>query len=162
MLFQGCHHLSDLACLLSDGNVNTDQVLPFLIDEGVEDYGGLARGAVAYYQFALAPTNRDHGVNRLDARLDRGPHRLSYHHVGSDALHGTQFFNLYGAFSFQRTSQWVNHPTQEPFTHRHAYDLTCGFDLITLFDVSAIAHDGDAYGILLQVQRQPHRTIGEL
>ena len=162
VLFQGCHHLSDFARLLSDGNVNTDQVLPLLIDESIEDYGGLARGAVAYYQLALAPTNGDHGVNCFDTRLDRCTHRLSDHHVGSDALHRPHLLNLYGAFSVQRTSQRVNHPTQEPFAHRHAYNLACGFDLIALFDMSAIAHDGDAYGVLLQVQSQPHRTIGEL
>src|SRR5689334_12861419 len=54
------HHLCDRRTLLPNGAVNTDQVLAFAVDDGVESNGGLAGLTVANYQLALSTANRNH------------------------------------------------------------------------------------------------------
>ena len=50
-----------------------------LIDDGVQDDGGLAGLAVADDQFALAAADGNHRVDGLDAGLQRLAHRLAIH-----------------------------------------------------------------------------------
>ena len=63
--------LRDGRHLLADGDVDADQALALLVDDRVDGHGGLARLAVADDQLALAATDRDQRVDRLDAGLDR-------------------------------------------------------------------------------------------
>ena len=83
---QRADHLGHLALLLPDGDVDADEVAALLVDDRVDGDGGLARGAVANDQLALTAADGNHGVYGLDARLDRGVHRLAHHHVGGNSL----------------------------------------------------------------------------
>ena len=71
VLFQDPHGLGDLGTLLPDRDVDADDVAVLLVDDRVERDGGLAGLAVADDQLALAAADRDHGVDRLDAGLER-------------------------------------------------------------------------------------------
>ena len=64
-------HLCNGRALLADGDIDTDNVLALLVDDGVEADRGLAGLAVADDQLTLAAADRDHGVDRLDAGLER-------------------------------------------------------------------------------------------
>ena len=70
------HHGGHGRALLADGDVDADDPGALLIDDGVDRDGGLAGASVADDQLALASADRDHGVDRLDAGLQRLLHRL--------------------------------------------------------------------------------------
>ena len=71
VFFELAHHVLDRRGFLTDRDINTDQVLALLVDDGVERHRGLAGLAVAYDQFALATADGHHRVNRLQAGLYR-------------------------------------------------------------------------------------------
>ena len=70
-------HLGHGGRLLADGHVDADDVLALLVDDGVDGDGGLAGLAVADDELALAAADGDHGVDGLDARLQRLLDRLA-------------------------------------------------------------------------------------
>src|SRR5207245_1860992 len=53
------HHLRNRRALLPDAAVNANDVAALLIDDGVENYGGLAGLPVADNQLALSTANRN-------------------------------------------------------------------------------------------------------
>ena len=62
--------------LLGDRHVDADDARPLLVDDRVDGDGGLAGLAVADDQLALAAADRGHGVDGLDAGLQRLVDRL--------------------------------------------------------------------------------------
>ena len=74
---QPLHDRRDGRRLLADRDVDADDALALLVDDRVDGDGGLAGAAVADDQLALAAADRDHRVDRLDARLQRLLHRLA-------------------------------------------------------------------------------------
>ncbi len=71
VLFELSHHVGHGRGLLPDGNVNTYEILPFLVDDGINRQRRLAGLTVADDQLALTPTDRHHRVNRLQSCLHR-------------------------------------------------------------------------------------------
>ena len=80
------HDLRDRRALLPDRAVDADHVAALLVDDRVQNDGGLAGLAVADDQFALAAADRNHRVDGFDAGLQRLAHRLAVHDAGGDAL----------------------------------------------------------------------------
>ena len=74
---QDGHGARDGRPLLADGDVDADQVLALLVDDGVDGDGRLAGLPVADDQLALTAADRDHRVDGLDAGLDRRVHVLA-------------------------------------------------------------------------------------
>ena len=72
--------------LLTDSNVNTDQILPFLVDNSIDRKGCLTGLAVANDQLTLATSNRDHRIDGFDAGLDGSIDILAQHHTRCNAL----------------------------------------------------------------------------
>src|SRR6185437_12734777 len=62
-------NLGDRGTLLSDGDIDANNVAALLIDDRVESKRGLAGLAVANDQLALAAADRDHGIDGLDSSL---------------------------------------------------------------------------------------------
>ncbi len=81
MLAKDLHDLGDRRLLLADRHIDADDVLTFLIDDRIDRHRGLAGLAVADDQFALAATDRNHRVDRLESGLERFFHRLTFDHV---------------------------------------------------------------------------------
>ena len=80
--------------LLTDGDVNADQVFALLVDDGVDCDGGLAGLTVANDQFALTAADRHHRVDRLEAGLHRLRHRLTCDHARRDLFDHVGFFRI--------------------------------------------------------------------
>src|SRR5690606_6248503 len=89
-LFQNLHELRDGRALLADGDVDAVQLLRLraaivdglLVEDRVEDDGGLAGLAVADDQLALAAADRNEGVDGLQAGRHRLVHRLARNDAG--------------------------------------------------------------------------------
>ena len=69
VFFQRLHDLSDRRSLLADGDVDADDVLPFLIDDGVDRNGGFSSLPITDDQFPLATSDRNHRIDRFQSRL---------------------------------------------------------------------------------------------
>ena len=112
VVFERLHHLRDRRALLADGDIDADHVAALLVDDGVESDGGLAGLAVADDQLALAAADGDHGVDGLDAGLQRLFHGLAVDHAGRQALDGIESVGL--RWGPCRRSGWPSAFTTRP------------------------------------------------
>ena len=80
------YDLRDRGTFLPDGAVDADQVVAFVVDDGVEGDGGFAGLAVADDQFALAAADGNHAVDGFDTGCHRLAHRLAVDHAGGETL----------------------------------------------------------------------------
>ena len=162
VLFQYAHHLRHLALLLADGHVDADQIRFALVDDGVDGNGGLAGGAVADDQLALAAADGDHGIDGLDPGLNRGVHGFSHHYVGSRAFHRHGAVGGHRAFAVQRAAQRVNHASDQGVANRHLDDLACRLDPVAFFDRVGIAENRRAHDIRFQVEGEAQHVVSEI
>src|SRR5439155_25894512 len=79
--------LGDGGRLLADGDVDALHAEATLVEDRVDGDGRLAGLAVADDQLALTPADRRHGVDGLDAGLERLVHRLATGDAGRLDLH---------------------------------------------------------------------------
>ena len=94
--------------LLADGDVDAEDVLALLVDDGVERDGGLAGLAVADDQLALTAPDRDHGVDRLDSGLSGSLTGRRSTTPGARRSMGAELFGLDGPLAVQRLAQGVH------------------------------------------------------
>src|SRR5207302_3935377 len=111
------HDLRDGRLLLPDGGVEAVNALTLLVDDGVEADGGLARLAVADDQLALSATDGDHGVDRLDTRLQRLLHRLAHDDARRFHLDAAAMRRLDRSLAVERLAERVDDATDERFAH---------------------------------------------
>ena len=147
--------------LLADSDVDADHCVIcapvfLLVDDRVDRNSGLACLSIANDQFSLAATNRNHGVDGFDARLQRFFHRLS----GSDArrndvkLHGRGAVD--GTFAIQRLAKRVDHSAEHGFAHGHFKEAIGRADRVTFTNGEVVAINDGADGVFLQVHRLAH------
>ena len=68
-LLKRTHHVFDGRGFLTNRDINAGHVLTLLVDDGINRNRCFTGLAVTNDQFALTATDRDHGVNRLQAGL---------------------------------------------------------------------------------------------
>ena len=124
VLLQDSYGLGDPADTLSDGNVDASEVAPFLVDDGVQAYGGLARGPVADDEFTLSAANGYHAVNGLDTRLYRDVDGLAAHNVGGYPLYRKRSVGANGTFAVQWTPQGVHDTPDHGITNGYFGDAS--------------------------------------
>ena len=146
-LHQVCHG----GTLLADGNVNAEHALALLVDDGIGRDGGLAGLAVADDQLTLAAADGDHGVDGLDAGLQRLLDRLTVDDAGSAALNGAVLGGLDGACTVDGLAQCVDHAADQGIAHRHGHHLAGALDSAAFLDADVGAQQNDGDGVLLQI-----------
>ena len=108
-----------------------------LVDDGVDRHSGLACLTVADDQLTLASANRNHGVDGLDAGLQRLVHRLAVDHTWSFALDGhVKRLTLDGALAVDGFTQHVDHTAQHAFAHLDACNGSCALHSAAFLQVS--------------------------
>ena len=145
----------DRRVLLADGDVDADHILAALIDDRVDGDGSLAGLAVADDEFALAATDRRHGVDGLDAGLHRDVDRLPAGDAGRGRFDGAECRRDDVALAVARPAERIDDPAQERFADGHLEQRARGTDLVALLDLLVFAEDDDADGVLFEVERQP-------
>ena len=63
----------------SDGAIDADDILVFLVDEGIQGKGGFSGLTVSKDEFALAPPNVDQGIHHLETGLQGNGDRRPVH-----------------------------------------------------------------------------------
>ncbi len=143
------HHLRHGRTLLADGNVNTNNVLTLLIDNGIRCNNGFARLTVADDQLALAAADGNHAVDGLDTRLQRNRNTLALDDAGRLAFNGAHLGGLNGALAVDRLAQRVYHAAHHCVAHRHTDNTACPFYRVALFNTLVGAQQHDGYTVLL-------------
>ena len=150
-LGEALHEVCHGRALLADGDVDADDVLALLVDDGIGRDGGLAGRAVADDQLTLAAADGDHGVDGLDAGLQRLLDGLALDDAGGAALNGAVLGGLDGACAVDGLAQCVDDTADQCLAHRDGHDLAGALDGAALFDSDVRAQQNDGDGILLEV-----------
>ena len=170
VLLQGLDELGDGGPLLSDGDVDTVQLLrlvgrvvePLLVEDGVEGDGGLSGLTITNDQLSLTSTDGNHGVDRLET----GQHGLvdgsSGQDTGSLGLGSSPLGSVDGTLSVDGVTESVDNTTQELHTDGDVDDGSGSLDRVTLLDGPIGTEDGDSDVVGLQVQGHSLDTGSEL
>src|SRR5262249_19877466 len=145
VILQLLHHLGDRGTLLPDCAVNANQVVAFVVDDSVQNHGGLAGLAVADDQLALAAAARNHGIGGLDAGSHGLAYRLPVNHPGRDAFNRDVLAGRDRTFVVNRLAERVDHAADHTFTGRDGHDLARTLDLVALFDFGVLTHEHRAH-----------------
>src|SRR5690606_36017100 len=121
----------------------------------------LARAAVTDDQLALAATDRDHRVDRLEPGHHRLLHRLPLHDAGRDDVDIAALRRADLALAVDRIAERVHHPAEVALADTDVEHAARAPHRITLVQRRPVAHDDCADVVLLEVQRQRrHRLAG--
>src|SRR5690606_1570403 len=145
----------------ADGDIDADDTLALLVDDGVQRDGRLADFAVADDQLALAAADGDHAVDGLDAGLQRLLDGLACLDAGRLELNQARASRLNGALAVDGLAQRVDHSAQEAFTDGDAENLAGAFDLLALLDLQEVTHDHDTDRVFFQVERKAEHPVLE-
>ncbi len=161
-VLEGLDHLGNGRALLADGDVDADDALALLVDDRIDGNRGLAGLAVADDQFALAAADGDHGVDGLDARLQRFLHRLARDHARGEALDREELLGVDRTLAVERFTQRIDDATHEGVPHRHLHDSARALGDGAFFDFGIAAEERTADIVLFEVEGHAHRAALEL
>ena len=110
----------------------------------------------------LPAADRRHGVDRLDAGLQRLVHGLAAHDAGGLDLDTTVDAADDVALAVDGLTEGVDHAAEEGLTHRDLNDLAGALDLVALLDAVGGAEERDTHVVLLEVQDHAFDAAREL
>lgn len=121
VLFQGLDQLGDGGSLLTDGDVDTVQLLglvgtvveSLLVQDGVEGDGGLTGLSVTDDQFSLTSTDGNHGVDRLQTSQHGLVDGSSGQDTGSLGLGSSSLRSLDRTLAVNGLTQGVNDSAEQ-------------------------------------------------
>ena len=159
---EGGHRLGHRRLLLADGHVDALHAQAPLVEDGVDGHGGLARLAVADEQLALAAADRGHGVDGLDAGLQRLVDRLALHDAGGLDLEAAGLVGGDRALAVDRLAQGVDHPAEQRVAHPHREDAPGRLDQLLLLEAGVVTQDDRPDGVLVEVEGEALGAVLEL
>src|SRR6185437_12869445 len=148
------HNAPDRRRLLADADVDTDDASAFLVDDRVDGDRRLARAAVADDQLALAAADRDHGVDGLDARLQRLLHGLADDDAGRLALHLARVLRVDRAVAVDRTSERIDDAADQLWSYGHLEHAGGTANLVAFLELEVVAQDDGADVVFFEVERE--------
>ena len=162
VVFQSLDDLGDGGTLLADGDVNTNNAIAFLVDNGVERDGSLAGLAIANNQFALATADRDHGVDGLDTGLHGLFHGLAVNHAGGDAFKRQSERGVDGAFTVDRLAEGIDDTADQSLANGHGHDLAGAANRVAFLQTSVVAKQHGTDLVFFEVERDARQAVIEL
>src|SRR5262249_6215632 len=148
--------------LLADDDVDADETLALLVDDRVEGDGRLSSLAVADDQLALAAADRDHGVDGLDAGLDRLLDGLPVDDARSDARGRLELGGVDRALVVDRTAEGVHDAPDQRGTDGNLDDAPRPADFLSFPDLLRLAEEHDADLVLFEVQGEAEDVVAEV
>ena len=136
--------------------------LPFwLMIVSIAD-GGFAGLAVADDQLTLAATDRRHGVDGLDAGLQRLMNRLTVDDAWRLDFDDAALGRLQRALAVDRLAKGVDDAAQQAFADRNRVDFLEALDGVAFLDALDFAEDGNADVVFFKVQDDAPDAVFEL
>ena len=162
MVFQPLSDSRHFSGPLSDGDIDTDDVRVFLVDQRVDAERRLACRAVTDHKLALAPADRHHSVHDLDTELDWLVYRFPGDNAGGDLLNRKRLGRVDRALAVQRPAERVNNPALHRLSNGHFDNPACAADLVAFLDLQEVTQDHGADRVFFEVERQPEHVSREL
>ena len=167
---ENLHELRNRRALLTDRDVDAVELLALvvavverlLVEEGIEEDGGLAGLAVADHELALAAPDRNQGVDGLEARRHRLVHRLAGDDAGRLDVDAAALLRLDRALAVDRVAEGVDDATEQFLADGHVDDGAGALDRVAFLDLAVGAEDHDADIVGLEVQRHAANAAREL
>ena len=144
-----CHR----GILLTDRNINTDDILAALVDDGVRRNSGFTCLTIANDQLALAAANRNHAVNGLDARLKRHTDALTFNDARCRAFNRSGMAGLNFAFSIHALSKCVDDAANQLFANRNGNNAPRATNDAAFVQAHIATQNNNGDGIFFQVKR---------
>ena len=120
--------------LLADCDVNTDNVLALLVDDGVDCNCCLACLTVADDQLTLASADRDHRVDRLDTCLQGLFDRLTFDDAGCGGFYRAELAGLDRTRAVDRLSNRVYNTADHCLADGNGNDTAGALDSLSFAD----------------------------
>jgi len=170
VLLKGLDELSDGRTLLTDGNVDTVELLgliragvpALLVEDGIKSDGSLSSLTITDDKLTLATSDRDHGVNGLETGLDGLADGLAGENTRSLDLSAAALLGVERALSVNGVTETIDNTAEELDTDGNVDNFTGTLDGLTLLDetIGTEQHSTDLAG--LQVQAHALDARGEL
>ena len=161
-LFEDADHLRDRRLLLADRVVDADDVLVALIDDGVDCHGGLARLPIADDELALTTADGHHGVDRLEAGLQRLAHRLPIDDARRNALDRHEGLRRDRTLAVDRLPQRIHDAAEQLFADGHRDDAPGALHDVAFLDFRVLAEQHRADAVFLEIQRDAEDAVRKL
>src|SRR5690606_26962915 len=113
-------------------------------------------------ELALAAADRDHRIDRLDARLQRLLHGLAADDARGLHLDAAAVTGLDRPLAVDGLTEGVHHAADDRLTHRHLGDAPGAAHDVAFPHARRVAEDGHADVVLLEVQDEPVHATREL
>ena len=159
--FELANDVGDRGGLLADGNVHAGKVLALLVDDRVDGDGGLTTLAVANDEFALAAADRDHGVNGLQARLNRLGNGLAVDNAGSNLFDDVEEFRVDRTLAVDRLTESVHNAADKFRTNGNGKNLAGRLDQVAFGNVFVGTENNGTDGVTFEVEGEAIRIAGE-
>ena len=151
VFFESANYTSYRRCLLTDGNIDTNNAAILLIDNRIDGNSRFAGTAVTDNQFTLASTDRNHRVDSFNPCLQRYLYRLAVGNTRRLDFNTTRFFRLNVAFAVNRSPQGIYDTADHTVTYRNAHNATCTTNRIAFFNQVVFTEQYGADIIFFQV-----------
>src|SRR5713226_9727674 len=142
----------DRGVLLTNSDVDTEQVFTLLVNDRIDSDSGFACLAVADDQFTLSTSDRNHAINSLEAGLYGSIYALARDDARSDTLDWAELVGDNRAAFIERLAQWIDHSTKKCVANRYLDDTTGGTHFIIFTNVCIIAQDRTTDRLFLEVK----------
>ena len=154
--------LHDGGLALADRDIHADQVAVLVVDDRVDRDRRLAGLAVADDELPLATADRDHRVDRLEARQHRLLDRLALDDAGGLVLDRARPCAVDLALAVERVAERIDDPAEHRVSDGDLEQALGALDRVTLGDLLPTAEEHGADVVGLEVQRQPDHVVWQL
>src|SRR6185437_4584502 len=170
LLFEHLHELRNRRTLLTDRDVDAVQlevlvrlgVERLLVQDGVERDRGLAGLAVTDDQLALAATDRNQRIDRLEAGSHRLVHRLARNDAGRLDVDALALSRLDRTLAVNRIAERVDDAAEQALADGRVHDRAGALDGLAFLDLAVGAEDHDTDVVGFEVERHATGAVLEL
>ncbi len=141
MIFKGLHQCRNSRSFLTDGYIDaihwfTSLIEILLVDDGIHGNGSLTSLSVTNDKLTLTSSNRNHGVDSLQACLQRFLYRLAIDNTRSLTVkwHLKRIRQIDISLTIDSLSQWIYYTTQEIIVHTNGSDTMRTLYRLSLFN----------------------------
>src|SRR5262249_52703024 len=170
LLLQHLDELGHRRALLPDRDVDAVEldllvaggVERLLVENGIENDGGLASLPIADDELALAAADGNEGIDRLEAGRHRLVHRLARQDAGGLDVDLHALVGLDRALAVDRIAERIGHTTLQTLADPDPDDGAGALDGVALLDGAVIAEDHHADVVGLEVEGHAANAAGKL
>src|SRR5664279_1842028 len=161
LLVEVSHYFSHSGRALPNRTIDAHHILSALVEDRVDGDGSLAGLAIAENQFALATTDGNECVDRLQPGLQRNAHRHAIHDRCSSTFNGETLLRSDRALTVQRIAQGVYHASQQTVSHGDVHHTTSSLHFVACVQALVVPEQDDADLFFIEIECYAEQTSRE-